>query len=122
MEPQISCVCVCRGARKLTVLICLLQISSNITECDYDTEKDKDHEGREHNAAHQNSSHTNKTISRPSPVLSVSQPEINRKTSQLLSITVCHCLSLFVRSKIQPICAARVRRVCTQFCSYYGGL
>lgn len=40
------CACVGVVVRRLTAQICLLQISSHITECDYDIEEDEEHKGR----------------------------------------------------------------------------
>ena len=85
MGPQISSVCVCVGvcvvgvmARTLTEWVCLLQISSDITGCDYNMERMWPRGGTEHNVLNFNRTQT--TIS-----WSSDPSEINRETSHVSS-------------------------------------
>lgn len=84
--PKRVCVCVCVGVvvRKLTEWICLLQISSDVSECDYDTEKDV-----KHNVLHQNSNHTQINLLTIF-LLSVSQRAMNRDNITLIKTRMCH--------------------------------
>lgn len=112
--------CVGVVVRKLTEWICLLQISSNITECDYDTEKDEKHKGWRTMCCITLKHGTQSA----DDLLLISQRETNRKTSHLLSkdcvITLSLNAAVLVFSNITFMCADRVRKACTRFCYYCG--
>lgn len=90
----------------------------DITVCDYDTEKDEKHKGQRTMCCitHKHSTQSADDL--------ISQREINRKTSHLLSkncvITLSLNAAVLVFSKIKFMCADQVTRTCTRFFYYYG--